>query len=79
MAARMTAALCVNAIEHASVLRGPVDTILHSDRGAQGAASDGNNDHHEQHREEPGSRADSHRSRRKRRPQRSGSSTNAPT
>lgn len=35
MAARMTAALAVNALEHATILRGPTKAVLHSDRGAQ--------------------------------------------
>lgn len=40
MAARMTAGLCVNAIEHAVILRGTVNAILHSDRGSQFRSGD---------------------------------------
>jgi transposase InsO family protein len=40
MAARMTAGLCVNAVEHAVLLRGSVNAILHSDRGSQFRSED---------------------------------------
>ena len=40
MAARMTAALAVNALEHAIILRGPVKAVLHSDRGSQFRSDD---------------------------------------
>lgn len=35
MAARMTAALAVNALEHAIIIRGRVKAVLHSHRGSQ--------------------------------------------
>lgn len=40
MAARMTAGLAVNALEHATILRGPTTAILHSDRGSQFRSKD---------------------------------------
>ena len=40
MAARMTAALCVNALEHATILRGPTKAVQHSDRGSQFRSED---------------------------------------
>jgi transposase InsO family protein len=35
MDARMTSALAVNALSNAVEVRGPVDTVVHSDRGSQ--------------------------------------------